>query len=63
MVNKTRKVDRDLFSFTTGDLDRSALEQQCGGVFVDLTKAFFMLSGPEAPIVTKVYTCFLQEIA
>ncbi|XP_056626607.1 nucleoside diphosphate-linked moiety X motif 13 isoform X2 [Triplophysa dalaica] len=41
------------FSLEVGDLDRSALEQQCGGVFVDLTKAFFMLSGPEAPIVTK----------
>ncbi|KAI7796948.1 nucleoside diphosphate-linked moiety X motif 13 [Triplophysa rosa] len=41
------------FSLEVGDLDRSALERQCGGVFVDLTKAFFMLSGPEAPIVTK----------
>ncbi|KAA0725522.1 Nucleoside diphosphate-linked moiety X motif 13 [Triplophysa tibetana] len=41
------------FSLDVGDLDRSALEQQCEGVFVDLRKAFFMLSGPEAPIVTK----------
>nr|XP_055031759.1 nucleoside diphosphate-linked moiety X motif 13 [Misgurnus anguillicaudatus] len=41
------------FSLEVGDLDRSTLEQQCGGVFVDLRKAFFMLNGQDTPLVAK----------
>ncbi|XP_016349160.1 NAD(P)H pyrophosphatase NUDT13, mitochondrial isoform X2 [Sinocyclocheilus anshuiensis] len=41
------------FSLEVGDLDRSALEQECRGMFVDLRKAFFMLPGPESPLAAK----------
>ncbi|XP_051530507.1 nucleoside diphosphate-linked moiety X motif 13 isoform X1 [Myxocyprinus asiaticus] len=41
------------FSLEMGDIDHSVLEQQCGGVFVNLRKAFFMLSGSDAPLVAK----------
>lgn len=41
---------------TVGDLDRSALEQECGGMFVDLRKAFFMIPGQESPLAAKVCT-------
>ncbi|KAG1960418.1 nucleoside diphosphate-linked moiety X motif 13 [Pimephales promelas] len=41
------------FSLEVGDLDRSALEQECRGKFVDLRKAFFMLTGLESALVAK----------
>uniref|UniRef100_A0A673JSF9 NAD(+) diphosphatase n=1 Tax=Sinocyclocheilus rhinocerous TaxID=307959 RepID=A0A673JSF9_9TELE len=41
------------FSLEVGDIDRSALEQECRGMFVDLRKAFFMLPGPESPLAAK----------
>ncbi|KAK7134417.1 hypothetical protein R3I93_017737 [Phoxinus phoxinus] len=41
------------FSLEVGDLDRSALEQECRGMFVDLRKAFFMITGLESALVAK----------
>uniref|UniRef100_A0A671PS39 Nudix (nucleoside diphosphate linked moiety X)-type motif 13 n=1 Tax=Sinocyclocheilus anshuiensis TaxID=1608454 RepID=A0A671PS39_9TELE len=32
------------------EVDRSALEHECRGMFVDLRKAFFMIPGPESPL-------------
>lgn len=37
-----------------GDLDQAAVEEVCEGNFIDLRKAFFLLMGPEAPLVAKV---------
>ncbi|XP_054860654.1 nucleoside diphosphate-linked moiety X motif 13 isoform X3 [Amphiprion ocellaris] len=37
----------------SGQLDQAAVEEQCGGTFVDLRKAFFLLKGAEAPLVAK----------
>ncbi|XP_054622950.1 nucleoside diphosphate-linked moiety X motif 13 isoform X3 [Dunckerocampus dactyliophorus] len=37
----------------SGQLDRAAVENLCEGTFVDLNKAFFLLSGAEAPLVAK----------
>ncbi|KAJ8365595.1 hypothetical protein SKAU_G00144260 [Synaphobranchus kaupii] len=41
------------FSLDVGSLEKAAVEEMCGGVFIDLRKAFFLLKGPEAPLVTK----------
>lgn len=48
---------------TVGDLDRSALEQECRGMFVDLRKAFFMIPGPESPLAAKVCTSGYEMIS
>ncbi len=42
-----------------GELDQAAVEEMCGGNFIDLRKAFFLLTGAEAPLVAKVgnYIC------
>lgn len=37
-----------------GDLDQAAVEEVCEGNFIDLRKAFFLLTGSEAPLVAKV---------
>lgn len=39
-----------------GELDQAAVEEMCEGNFIDLRKAFFLLSGAEAPLVAKVST-------
>ncbi|XP_037610622.1 nucleoside diphosphate-linked moiety X motif 13 isoform X1 [Sebastes umbrosus] len=41
------------FCLDIGELDQAAAEAACGGTFVDLRKAFFLLTGPEAPLVAK----------
>lgn len=41
------------FCLDVGDLDQAAVEGRCGGTFVDLRKAFFLLRGSEAPLVAK----------
>ncbi|XP_036377098.1 nucleoside diphosphate-linked moiety X motif 13 [Megalops cyprinoides] len=41
------------FSLDVGSLEQAAVEELCGGVFIDLRKAFFLLKGPEAPLVSK----------
>ncbi|KAI1886946.1 hypothetical protein AGOR_G00201000 [Albula goreensis] len=41
------------FSLDVGSLEQAAVEEMCGGVFIDLRKAFFLLKGPEAPLVAK----------
>ncbi|KAK9965212.1 hypothetical protein ABG768_004313 [Culter alburnus] len=41
------------FSLEVGDLDRRALEQECQGLFVDLRRAFFMITGSESALVAK----------
>ncbi|XP_054622949.1 nucleoside diphosphate-linked moiety X motif 13 isoform X2 [Dunckerocampus dactyliophorus] len=41
------------FCLDVGQLDRAAVENLCEGTFVDLNKAFFLLSGAEAPLVAK----------
>lgn len=41
------------FCLDVGDLDQTAVEEECGGTFIDLRKAFFLLTGPEAPLVAK----------
>uniref|UniRef100_A0A3P8SI76 NAD(+) diphosphatase n=1 Tax=Amphiprion percula TaxID=161767 RepID=A0A3P8SI76_AMPPE len=41
------------FCLDVGQLDQAAVEEQCGGTFVDLRKAFFLLKGAEAPLVAK----------
>ncbi len=37
-----------------GDLDQAAVEKVCEGNFVELRKAFFLVTGSEAPLVAKV---------
>ena len=37
-----------------GELNQRAVEEECGGNFVDLRKAFFTLTGEEAPLVARV---------
>ncbi|XP_046888102.1 nucleoside diphosphate-linked moiety X motif 13 [Hypomesus transpacificus] len=41
------------FSLDVGELEQGAVEEQCGGRFIDLRKAFFLLHGPEAPLVAR----------
>ncbi|KAJ8404763.1 hypothetical protein AAFF_G00331500 [Aldrovandia affinis] len=41
------------FSLDVGSLEKAAVEEMCGGVFIDLRKAFFLLKGPDAPLVAK----------
>ncbi|XP_051795009.1 NAD(P)H pyrophosphatase NUDT13, mitochondrial [Acanthochromis polyacanthus] len=41
------------FCLDVGELDQAAVEERCGGTFVDLRKAFFLLKGAEAPLVAK----------
>lgn len=41
------------FCLDIGGLDQAAVEELCGGTFVDLKKSFFLLSGAEAPLVAK----------
>ncbi|XP_031423841.1 nucleoside diphosphate-linked moiety X motif 13 [Clupea harengus] len=41
------------FSLDVGALDKSEMERLCGGVFIDLRKAFFLLRGTEAPLVAR----------
>ena len=41
-------------SGSAGGLDQAAVEEECGGKFIDLRKAFFLLTGAEAPLVAKV---------
>ncbi|XP_041941356.1 nucleoside diphosphate-linked moiety X motif 13 isoform X3 [Alosa sapidissima] len=41
------------FSLDVGVLDKSEVERLCGGAFIDLRKAFFLLRGPEAPLVAR----------
>ncbi|XP_049915236.1 nucleoside diphosphate-linked moiety X motif 13 isoform X1 [Epinephelus moara] len=41
------------FCLDVGELDQAAVEEECGGNFIDLRKAFFLLTGAEAPLVAK----------
>ncbi|TRY87134.1 hypothetical protein DNTS_007681 [Danionella cerebrum] len=41
------------FSLDVGELERAALERECRGMFVDLRKAFFMISASESSLVSK----------
>ncbi|XP_030611784.1 NAD(P)H pyrophosphatase NUDT13, mitochondrial [Archocentrus centrarchus] len=41
------------FCLDVGELDQAALEENFKGNFIDLRKAFFLLDGPEAPLVAK----------
>ncbi|KAM3592342.1 uncharacterized protein V6R79_016891 [Siganus canaliculatus] len=41
------------FCLDVGGLDRAAVEEQCDGTFVELRRAFFLLTGPEVPLVAK----------
>ncbi|XP_071317984.1 NAD(P)H pyrophosphatase NUDT13, mitochondrial isoform X2 [Trachinotus anak] len=41
------------FCLDLGELDQAALEEECGGTFVDLRRSFFLLSGADAPVVAK----------
>lgn len=41
------------FCLDVGDLDQAAVEEVCEGNFIDLRKAFFLLTGAEAPLVAK----------
>ncbi|KAM7398269.1 hypothetical protein PAMA_006260 [Pampus argenteus] len=41
------------FCLDVGDLDQAAVEAVCEGKFIDLRKAFFLLTGAEAPLVAK----------
>ncbi|XP_072229056.1 NAD(P)H pyrophosphatase NUDT13, mitochondrial [Leuresthes tenuis] len=41
------------FCLDVGELDQAAVAEECQGAFVDLRKAFFLLPGPEAPLVAK----------
>ncbi|XP_013878775.1 NAD(P)H pyrophosphatase NUDT13, mitochondrial [Austrofundulus limnaeus] len=45
--------NRAQFCLDVGELDRAAVEAECNGTFVDLRKAFFLLTEPEAPLVAK----------
>lgn len=37
-----------------GELDQAAVEEVCGGNFVQLRKSYFLLTGAEAPLLAKV---------
>lgn len=41
------------FSLDVGDLEQADVEELCAGKFIDLRKAFFLLHGPEAPLVAR----------
>ncbi|XP_056285061.1 nucleoside diphosphate-linked moiety X motif 13 isoform X2 [Pseudoliparis swirei] len=41
------------FCLDLGELDQAAVEQECGGRFMNLRKAFFLLPEPAAPLVAK----------
>ncbi|KAM4524746.1 NAD(P)H pyrophosphatase NUDT13, mitochondrial isoform 1-T2 [Odontesthes bonariensis] len=41
------------FCLDVGELDQAAVAAECQGTFIDLRKAFFLLPGPEAPLVAK----------
>ncbi|XP_077958836.1 NAD(P)H pyrophosphatase NUDT13, mitochondrial isoform X2 [Gasterosteus aculeatus] len=41
------------FCLDVGELHQAAVEEECGGKFISLKKAFFLLTGPEAPLVAK----------
>ncbi|XP_073773756.1 NAD(P)H pyrophosphatase NUDT13, mitochondrial isoform X3 [Danio rerio] len=41
------------FSLEVGEVERSALEQECRGTFVDLRKAFFMITPSESALAAK----------
>lgn len=41
------------FCLDVGDLDQAAVQEVCEGNFIDLRKAFFLLTGSEAPLVAK----------
>ncbi|KAM9336986.1 NAD(P)H pyrophosphatase NUDT13, mitochondrial [Symphorus nematophorus] len=45
--------NRVQFCLDVGDLDQAAAEELCEGKFIDLRKAFFLLTGSEAPLVAK----------
>nr|XP_009304775.1 nucleoside diphosphate-linked moiety X motif 13 isoform X2 [Danio rerio] len=42
------------FSLEVGEVERSALEQECRGTFVDLRKAFFMITPSESALAAKM---------
>ncbi|KAM8837136.1 NAD(P)H pyrophosphatase NUDT13, mitochondrial isoform 1-T2 [Spinachia spinachia] len=41
------------FCLDVGSLQQAAVEEECRGKFISLRKAFFLLTGPEAPLVAK----------
>ncbi|XP_071759091.1 NAD(P)H pyrophosphatase NUDT13, mitochondrial [Centroberyx gerrardi] len=41
------------FCLDVGELEQAAVEEECEGNFIDLRKAFFLLTGAEAPLVAK----------
>lgn len=50
------RTDSEFWRFWlgSGDLDQGAVAEQCGGTFMDLRKAFFLLTAAESPLVAKV---------
>lgn len=45
--------NRAQFCLDVGDLDQAAVQEVCEGNFIELKKAFFLLTGAEAPLVAK----------
>lgn len=41
------------FCLDVGELDPAVIAKDCGGIFMDLRKAFFLLEGAQAPLVAK----------
>uniref|UniRef100_A0A3Q3M4H0 Nudix (nucleoside diphosphate linked moiety X)-type motif 13 n=1 Tax=Mastacembelus armatus TaxID=205130 RepID=A0A3Q3M4H0_9TELE len=41
------------FCLDVGELDQAAVEEECGGNFIDLKKSLFLLTVAEAPLVAK----------
>ncbi|GAA6236457.1 nucleoside diphosphate-linked moiety X motif 13 [Lates japonicus] len=41
------------FCLDVGELDQAAVEEECGGNFVELRKSYFLLTGAEAPLLAK----------
>ncbi|XP_044035848.1 nucleoside diphosphate-linked moiety X motif 13 isoform X2 [Siniperca chuatsi] len=47
------KQNQAQFCLDVGELDQAAVEEVCEGNFIDLRKAFFLLTGAEVPLVAK----------
>lgn len=53
-MHQSTLTEGSVGSGSVGELDQAAVEEECGGKFIDLRKAFFLLTGAEAPLVAKV---------
>ncbi|KAL0984156.1 hypothetical protein UPYG_G00137810 [Umbra pygmaea] len=52
LINCT-KQNKAQFCLDVGSIEQSAVENLCGGTFIDLRKAFFLLREPEAPLASR----------